>query len=84
MTHVLAVRLDNDGDVLLAGPAIRALAAGADRVTLLGGGQVTLEPPQGGSGEEATNNGLFRTSLPQSSDCTVQVFCGPGEICFGC
>ena len=27
MTHVLAVRLDNDGDVLLAGPAIRAVAA---------------------------------------------------------
>ena len=27
MTRVLAVRLDNDGDVLLAGPAIRALAA---------------------------------------------------------
>jgi ADP-heptose:LPS heptosyltransferase len=37
MTHVLAVRQDNDGDVLLAGPAIRALAAGADRVTLLCG-----------------------------------------------
>jgi ADP-heptose:LPS heptosyltransferase len=37
MTHVLAVRLDNDGDVLLAGPAIRALAAGATRVTLLCG-----------------------------------------------
>src|SRR3954470_12540818 len=37
MTHVLAVRLDNDGDVLLAGPAIRALAAGADRVTMLCG-----------------------------------------------
>jgi ADP-heptose:LPS heptosyltransferase len=37
MTHVLAVRLDNDGDVLLAGPAVRALAAGADRVTLLCG-----------------------------------------------
>src|ERR671911_1189508 len=37
MTHVLAVRLDNDGDVLLAGPAIRALAAGARRVTLLHG-----------------------------------------------
>ena len=37
MTHVLAVRLDNDGDVLLAGPAIRALAAGAERVTLLCG-----------------------------------------------
>jgi ADP-heptose:LPS heptosyltransferase len=35
MTHVLAVRLDSDGDVLLAGPAIRALAAGADRLTLL-------------------------------------------------
>jgi len=31
------VRLDNDGDVLLAGPAIRALAHGADRVTLLCG-----------------------------------------------
>jgi ADP-heptose:LPS heptosyltransferase len=37
VTHVLAVRLDNDGDVLLAGPAIRALAASADRVTLLCG-----------------------------------------------
>jgi ADP-heptose:LPS heptosyltransferase len=37
MTHVLAVRLDNEGDVLLAGPAVRALAAGADRVTLLCG-----------------------------------------------
>jgi ADP-heptose:LPS heptosyltransferase len=34
MSHVLAVRLDNDGDVLLAGPAVRALAHGADRVTL--------------------------------------------------
>ena len=37
MGHVLAVRLDNDGDVLLAGPAIRALAAGHERVTLLCG-----------------------------------------------
>ena len=37
MTRVLAVRLDNDGDVLLAGPALRALAAGADRVALLCG-----------------------------------------------
>ena len=35
-THTLAVRLDNDGDVLLAGPAIRALAA-SSRVTLLCG-----------------------------------------------
>jgi ADP-heptose:LPS heptosyltransferase len=35
--HVLAIRLDNDGDVLLAGPAIRALAAAHDRVTLLCG-----------------------------------------------
>jgi len=37
MNHVLGVRLDNDGDVLLAGPAVRALAHGADRVTLLCG-----------------------------------------------
>jgi ADP-heptose:LPS heptosyltransferase len=37
MTRVLAVRLDNEGDVLLAGPAIRALAAGAGHVTLLCG-----------------------------------------------
>jgi ADP-heptose:LPS heptosyltransferase len=37
VTRVLAVRLDNDGDVLLAGPAIRALATGADHVTLLCG-----------------------------------------------
>jgi ADP-heptose:LPS heptosyltransferase len=35
--HVLVARLDNDGDVLLAGPAVRAVAAGAARVTLLCG-----------------------------------------------
>lgn len=34
---VLIARLDNDGDVLLAGPAVRAVAAGAGRVTLLFG-----------------------------------------------
>lgn len=33
--HVLVARLDNLGDVVLAGPAIRAIAAGAERVTLL-------------------------------------------------
>lgn len=32
---VLVARLDNDGDILLAGPAVRAVAAGARRVTLL-------------------------------------------------
>ena len=35
--HVLVVRLDSDGDVLLAGPAIRAVAADARRVSLLCG-----------------------------------------------
>jgi HAD superfamily hydrolase (TIGR01662 family) len=35
--HVLAVRSDSAGDVLLTGPALRALAAGADRLTLLCG-----------------------------------------------
>ncbi|WP_205739761.1 glycosyltransferase family 9 protein [Georgenia sp. SYP-B2076] len=35
MTRVLAVRLDSDGDVLLTGPALRALAATADRLDLL-------------------------------------------------
>ncbi len=34
MSHVLVCRLDSEGDVLLAGPAIRAVAAGSDRVTL--------------------------------------------------
>jgi len=37
MTHVLVARLDNDGDVLLAGPAIRAAKRDAERVTLLCG-----------------------------------------------
>jgi ADP-heptose:LPS heptosyltransferase len=37
VTHVLVARLDSDGDVLLAGPAVRAVAAGACRVTLLVG-----------------------------------------------
>jgi ADP-heptose:LPS heptosyltransferase len=35
--NVLAVRQDNHGDVLLAGPALRALAASASRLTLLCG-----------------------------------------------
>jgi ADP-heptose:LPS heptosyltransferase len=40
--HCLAVRLDNAGDVLLAGPAVRALAAACGRVTMLAG-------PRGGA-----------------------------------
>jgi ADP-heptose:LPS heptosyltransferase len=39
LPHVLVVRLDSLGDVLLAGPAVRAVAAGAGRVTLLAGPQ---------------------------------------------
>ncbi len=35
--HVLVARLDSLGDVLLAGPTVRAVAAGARRVTLLCG-----------------------------------------------
>jgi ADP-heptose:LPS heptosyltransferase len=35
MTRILAVRLDSDGDVLLTGPALRALANGAERLDLL-------------------------------------------------
>jgi ADP-heptose:LPS heptosyltransferase len=35
--HVLVARLDNAGDVLLMGPAIRAVAAGASQVTMLCG-----------------------------------------------
>lgn len=35
MTRTLVARLDSDGDVLLAGPAVRAVAAGSDHVTLL-------------------------------------------------
>jgi ADP-heptose:LPS heptosyltransferase len=35
--HVLVARLDSQGDVLLAGPAVRAVAAGARRVTMLAG-----------------------------------------------
>lgn len=34
--RVLVARLDNDGDVLLAGPAVRAVAAGAEVVLLCG------------------------------------------------
>ncbi len=37
MTHVLAARCDSLGDVLLTGPALRALRAGSDRLTLLCG-----------------------------------------------
>ncbi len=37
MSSSLVVRLDNAGDVLVAGPAVRAVAAGSDRVTMLVG-----------------------------------------------
>jgi ADP-heptose:LPS heptosyltransferase len=37
VTHVLVARQDNAGDVLLAGPAVRAVAAHASRVTLICG-----------------------------------------------
>jgi len=37
MTHVLVARMDSEGDVLLAGPAVRAAAHHAERVTLLCG-----------------------------------------------
>jgi len=35
--HVLVARLDSVGDILLAGPAVRAVAASAQRVTMLVG-----------------------------------------------
>jgi ADP-heptose:LPS heptosyltransferase len=37
VSHALVVRLDSAGDVLLTGPAVRAVAARADRVTFLCG-----------------------------------------------
>jgi ADP-heptose:LPS heptosyltransferase len=37
VNRALVVRLDNAGDVLLAGPAVRAVAAASDSVTLLAG-----------------------------------------------
>jgi ADP-heptose:LPS heptosyltransferase len=37
VSHTLVVRPDNAGDVLLAGPAVRATAAGSDRLTVLAG-----------------------------------------------
>ncbi|MCU1692695.1 MAG: ADP-heptose:LPS heptosyltransferase [Frankiales bacterium] len=37
MSTALVVRLDSDGDVLLCGPAVRAVAAGSDRVVFLAG-----------------------------------------------
>jgi ADP-heptose:LPS heptosyltransferase len=37
MMRTLVVRLDNAGDVLLCGPAVRAIAAGSQGVTLLAG-----------------------------------------------
>lgn len=48
--HVLVVRLDSAGDILLAGPCVRAVAANAGRVTLLAGprGKVAAELLPGG------------------------------------
>jgi hypothetical protein len=45
MNHVLVARLDNFGDVLLSGPAVRAVAASADRLTYLAGPPAGKPPP---------------------------------------
>jgi ADP-heptose:LPS heptosyltransferase len=37
MSHALVARLDSAGDVLITGPAVRAIAAGHDRLTFLAG-----------------------------------------------
>jgi ADP-heptose:LPS heptosyltransferase len=37
MSHALVARLDSAGDVLITGPAVRAIAAANDRVTFLAG-----------------------------------------------
>jgi ADP-heptose:LPS heptosyltransferase len=37
VSTALVARLDSDGDVLLSGPAVRAVAAGSDRVVVLAG-----------------------------------------------
>jgi ADP-heptose:LPS heptosyltransferase len=37
VTHALVVRLDSLGDMIVCGPALRAVANGADRVTVLAG-----------------------------------------------
>ncbi len=37
MSRVLCVRLDSAGDMLIAGPAVRAVATGADEVVMLAG-----------------------------------------------
>ncbi len=37
MRRLLAIRLDNAGDVLLAGPAVRAMAASCDELVMLAG-----------------------------------------------
>ncbi len=37
VSHTLVVRPDNAGDVLVAGPAVRAVAAGSSRVSVLAG-----------------------------------------------
>jgi ADP-heptose:LPS heptosyltransferase len=37
MSHALVARLDSAGDVLISGPAVRAVAAAHDRVTFLAG-----------------------------------------------
>ena len=37
MSHAVVARLDSAGDVLITGPAVRAIAAGHDRLTFLAG-----------------------------------------------
>ena len=64
MTPVLAVRLDNEGDVLLAGPAIRALAAGARAV---------LVPTPVTRPEEVEATAAVVGSLPEAVDLALAV-----------
>ncbi len=50
--HVLAARLDSAGDVLVTGPAIRAIAARADKLTLLAGPRGPAPAPRRPRGAE--------------------------------
>ena len=72
MNRVLAVRLDSDGDVLITGPAIRALANTADRLDV-------LVSPAGRAAAELLPGIVRAADLRRTVDRLSAVRCRPGR-----
>jgi len=84
MTHVLVARQDSAGDVLLAGPAVRAVAAGAERVVVMPGAREAVARLRGAgvamavvSNQSGVGRGVLRVEQVEAVNRRVEELLGP-------